>query len=174
MSDLYSVATFEIVHSFRLNISKLLYSSLAHYLISNEIHSYAGSPSVKQNRLESVWLWLLKARSSVVAHLGAKHPVLGLYVYFSKKKRAAQLSSLFTEKRMREVLMRRSCYAGEKAFLFLATSFFKRTGSVQKSGLTWMSIFCTQIVSKMLSDFKDSARVSCEVVRLRSETLELK
>lgn len=87
--DLYSIFSFQPLHSLYCKVERFLKLYLVHCL-SDVIYSHPADSAGKRKSSSSVRLRLLEACNAILTHITEKYPVLDLYVNFAKKEQAAQ------------------------------------------------------------------------------------
>lgn len=115
----------------------------------DEIHSHPWGPAGKKERLTSVRMTLLKGCNATLADTEKKHPTRSLHADFPEKEQTAQLRSLLTEDRLREMMKGRIYYAVETVFLYVATFIDRSFGSLERGDLTWMILFYAKMFDEL-------------------------
>lgn len=95
---------------------------------------------------------LLRARNDILAHIKEKRALHELRVVFAKREKAAQLSGLFTRNGLRRMLKRKSYYAADMVFPFIASFNDKSLGFEGNCELSQMNVQYSDIANKVLVD----------------------
>lgn len=77
-----------------------------------------------------------------------------MHTQFAKKKRTAQLNSLFSGDGLQAVMERENDYTVDKLITFFAALIDGSIGSMESCVLNWMSLLYTAVVHKVLFDQK--------------------
>lgn len=156
-------------HSLHWVILELLKRDLAHFLTSDKISSLSRNPFRLGKRLSSVRLPPLKTWRAKLAHTEEKYSASGLHAAFARKQQTAQLNGLLPKETSRKRMGNNSFFAASTVFPLAAALMERSPVFVERYGLLWMMVLHSQMLNKVLLEFRSAASVKGELVILRSE-----